>query len=39
MISGVLHLPQLLRKRRRIQAARKVDDTYLLSILKQLDTD
>jgi GT2 family glycosyltransferase len=39
MISGLLHLPQLLRKRRRIQAARKVDDAYLLSILKQLDTD
>jgi GT2 family glycosyltransferase len=39
MISGLLHLPQLLRKRRRIQATRKVDDAYLLSILKQLDTD
>jgi GT2 family glycosyltransferase len=39
MISGVLHLPQLLRKRRIIQAARKVDDAYLLSILKPLDTD
>jgi GT2 family glycosyltransferase len=39
MISGLLHLPQLLRKRRRIQAARQVDDAYLLSILKSLDTD
>jgi GT2 family glycosyltransferase len=39
MISGVLHLPQLLRERRLIQAQRKVDDTYLLSILKPLDTD
>jgi GT2 family glycosyltransferase len=33
MISGLLHLPQLLRKRRFIQAARKVDDDYLLSLL------
>jgi GT2 family glycosyltransferase len=39
MISGILHLPHLLRKRRLIQAARQVDDAYLLSILKQLDTD
>jgi GT2 family glycosyltransferase len=39
MISGVLHLPQLLRKRRRIQATRQVDDAYLLSVLKPLDTD
>jgi GT2 family glycosyltransferase len=39
MLSGVLHLPQLLRKRRHIQATRKVDDAYLLSILKSLDTD
>jgi GT2 family glycosyltransferase len=39
MISGVFRLPQLLRKRRHIQAARKVDDAYLLSILKPLDTD
>jgi GT2 family glycosyltransferase len=39
MISGLLHLPQLLKKRRIIQATRKVDDAYLLSILKQLDTD
>ncbi len=33
MLSGVLHLPQLLRKRRAIQAIRKVDDAYLLSLL------
>ncbi len=33
MLSGVLHLPQLLRKRRAIQATRKVDDAYLLSLL------
>jgi GT2 family glycosyltransferase len=39
MLSGLLHLPRLLRKRRVIQATRKVDDAYLLSILKQLDTD
>jgi GT2 family glycosyltransferase len=39
MISGVFHLPQLLRKRRLIQATRKVDDAYLLSILEALDTD
>ena len=39
MLSGLLHLPQLLRKRRRIQATRIVDDAYLLSILKPLDTD
>jgi GT2 family glycosyltransferase len=39
MLSGLLHLPQLLRKRRRIQATRQVDDAYLLSILKPLNTD
>jgi len=39
MISGLLHLPQLFKKRRLIQATRKVDDAYLLSVLKQLDTD
>jgi GT2 family glycosyltransferase len=33
MLSGLLHLPILLRKRRRIQAIRKVDDAYLLSLL------
>jgi GT2 family glycosyltransferase len=33
MLSGVLHLPQLLKKRRLIQATRKVDDAYLLSLL------
>ncbi len=38
MISGIFHLPQLLHKRRLIQAQRKVDDAYLLSILKPLDT-
>jgi GT2 family glycosyltransferase len=37
MLSGVLHLPQLLRKRRRIQATRKVDDAYLLSLLLPAD--
>ncbi len=37
MVSGLLHLPLLLKKRRRIQAARQVDDAYLLSILKPLD--
>jgi len=39
MLSGLLHLPKLLKERRRIQAARKVDDAYLLSILKPLDTN
>jgi GT2 family glycosyltransferase len=39
MISGILHLPQLLKKRHHIQATRKVDDVYLLSVLKPLDTD
>jgi hypothetical protein len=39
MLSGLVHLPQMLKKRRLIQATRKVDDAYLLSILKQLDTD
>jgi GT2 family glycosyltransferase len=39
MISGLFHLPQLLKKRRLIQASRNVDDAYLLSILKQSDTD
>jgi GT2 family glycosyltransferase len=33
MLSGLLHLPQLLKKRRLIQATRRVDDAYLLSIL------
>jgi hypothetical protein len=37
MISGLLHLPGLLKKRRVIQAQRTVDDAYLLSVLKQLD--
>jgi GT2 family glycosyltransferase len=39
MLSGLLHLPSLLKKRRLIQATRKVDDAYLLAILKKLDTD
>ena len=39
MLSGLIHLPKMLNKRRAIQAARKVDDAYLLSILKALDTD
>ncbi len=39
MLCGLLHLPQMLKKRRLIQATRKVDDAYLLSILKNLDTD
>jgi GT2 family glycosyltransferase len=39
MLSGLLHLPKLLRKRRLIQSTRRVDDAYLLSVLKQLDTD
>lgn len=39
MVSGLLHLPQLLKKRRPIQSTRRVDDAYLLSVLKQLDAD
>jgi hypothetical protein len=39
MLSGIIHLPNMLNKRRAIQAARKVDDAYLLSILKPLDAD
>ena len=39
MGSGIIHLPKMLNKRRLIQAARKVDDAYLLSILKALDSD
>ncbi len=39
MLSGFIHLPKMLNKRRTIQAARKVDDAYLLSVLKALDTD
>lgn len=34
MLSGFCHLPKMLKKRRAIQATRKVDDAYLLSILK-----
>ena len=37
MLSGLAHLPQLLKKRRAIQAARQVDDAYLLSVLQKLD--
>ncbi|CAG0929291.1 Poly-beta-1,6-N-acetyl-D-glucosamine synthase [Thermoflexales bacterium] len=33
MLSGILHLPKMLNKRRTIQATRKVDDAYLLSLL------
>jgi GT2 family glycosyltransferase len=33
MLSGMLHLPKMLNKRRTIQATRKVDDAYLLSLL------
>ncbi len=39
MVAGILHLPKMLNKRRRIQSTRKVDDAYLLSILKKLDAD
>jgi GT2 family glycosyltransferase len=34
MIAGLLGLPKMLRKRRSVQAVRKVDDEYLLSILQ-----
>jgi GT2 family glycosyltransferase len=37
MLLGLGHLPQLLRKRRAIQAMRQVDDAYLLSILEKVD--
>src|SRR5512143_3883264 len=33
MLSGLIHLPKMLNKRRAIQAARGVDDAYLLSLL------
>ncbi len=39
MLAGLSHLPKMLKKRRAIQATRRVDDAYLLSILKPLDTD
>jgi GT2 family glycosyltransferase len=39
MLSGLFHLPRMLTKRHAIQAMRQVDDAYLLSILKALDTD
>ena len=35
MWSGLIHLPGMLRKRRAVQAMRKVDDAYLLSILRK----
>jgi GT2 family glycosyltransferase len=33
MLSGLIHLPKMIKKRRTIQATRKVDDAYLLSLL------
>jgi GT2 family glycosyltransferase len=33
MLAGIMQLPNLLSKRRAIQAARRVDDAYLLSLL------
>jgi hypothetical protein len=33
MLSGLIQVPKMLKKRRAIQAARKVDDAYLLSLL------
>jgi GT2 family glycosyltransferase len=35
MLSGLIHLPKMLNKRRAIQSTRRVDDAYLLSILKK----
>jgi GT2 family glycosyltransferase len=35
MWSGIIHLPRMLNKRRTVQAMRKVDDAYLLSILRK----
>jgi GT2 family glycosyltransferase len=35
MLSGLVHLPHMLNKRRAVQTMRKVDDAYLLSILKR----
>ncbi len=37
MLAGLIHAPKLLKKRRAIQAARRVDDAYLLSILRPPD--
>ena len=33
MLAGLIRLPKMLKKRRAIQAARKVEDAYLLSLL------
>ena len=35
MLAGLIGLPRMLRKRRSVQALRRVDDAYLLSILQQ----
>jgi len=35
MLAGVIGLPKMLRKRRTVQALRRVDDAYLLSILQK----
>jgi GT2 family glycosyltransferase len=35
MWSGLIHLPGMLNKRRTVQAMRKVDDAYLLAILRK----
>jgi GT2 family glycosyltransferase len=37
-MAGLLGLPRMLRKRRAVQAARRVDDEYLLSILTEQNT-
>lgn len=37
MLAGLLGLPRQLRKRRRIQAARRVDDAYIASILSSAE--
>ena len=36
MLAGLIGLPKMLRKRRAVQALRRVDDDYLLSILQPL---
>lgn len=35
MLAGLIGLPKMLRKRRAVQALRRVDDAYLLSILQK----
>lgn len=35
MLAGLIGLPRMLRKRRAVQALRRVDDAYLLSILQK----